>query len=59
MLYGAFIAIDVPEGTHTVEFKYFPPGLKTGLMISALALVILGVLLWLPGRKKMPEKGDN
>lgn len=56
---GAFIAIDVPEGTHTVEFKYFPPGLKTGLMISALALVILGILLWLPGRKKMPEKGDN
>lgn len=41
-------AVYVPEGTHEIEFRYQPPGLRTGAIISVTAagvvLVSLGVL---------------
>lgn len=38
---GAFIAINIPAGTHTVEFRYVPRGFKTGAVISGICLLIL------------------
>jgi hypothetical protein len=35
----AFRAIPVPAGDVVVELHYFPPGLATGLMLSAVALI--------------------
>lgn len=37
----ALLAIDLSKGKHTVEFRYFPTGMKVGLIISAAALIIL------------------
>lgn len=40
----AFIAIHLEAGEHTIELKYFPPGLKLGLLISFLGLLLLSLL---------------
>ena len=38
-----FMTADVTEGTHTYELRFFPVGLKTGLVISGMALLVLVV----------------
>ncbi len=35
-----FIGLNVGRGQHEIEMKYFPPGLKKGLLISIIALLI-------------------
>lgn len=48
----AYMAIDVPAGTHTVEFSYVPSGLAAGAVVSVAAILILiAAVLW---RKKHP-----
>jgi uncharacterized membrane protein YfhO len=48
-----FIGIELTEGTHEITFKYFPPGLKIGLIISGSSLVIFtGLILY---KRKMIE----
>lgn len=42
---GAMCGVKLEEGTHLVEFKYFPYGLKAGLCVSLLG--IIGFLLYL------------
>lgn len=45
-LYDALIGVPVTAGTHTIEMKYFPPGLKVGLIITflgAAAIVLIGI----------------
>lgn len=34
----AYISVPLTEGEHTVEFDYFPYGMKAGIVISAVAL---------------------
>ncbi len=38
---GALIAIDVTEGTHTVEIRYQPEGLVLGVQLSLISLCLL------------------
>jgi uncharacterized membrane protein YfhO len=35
---GLFRAVAVPQGAHHVELRYRPPGLRAGLVLSALAI---------------------
>lgn len=37
----AFLAIELSAGTHDIEFKYYPQGLKSGRIISIACLLIL------------------
>ncbi len=46
-----FRAVYLEAGEHTVEFVYAPASFRTGLQISAVALVVV-LGLWLWGRKK-------
>jgi hypothetical protein len=39
----------VPGGAHTVSFVYRPASAALGAAISALALVIVGVIAWRGG----------
>ncbi len=41
------MAIEVPKGEHLIVFDYFPPGLKTGLWLSLLGILLLALLIWL------------
>lgn len=37
----AFIGVRLQPGTHTIEMKYFPRGLKAGILISLLSILSL------------------
>lgn len=37
---GIFMAAEVEPGTHTYEMKFFPSGMRTGIIISAAALAV-------------------
>ena len=39
-LLTAFIGVDLEEGEHTIEFKYFPRGLILGSIVSFITLLI-------------------
>lgn len=56
----AMLAFDIPEGTHTVEMKFFTVGLIPGVVLSVLSLLLLLGLLWVIRRKKDPNNpGDT
>lgn len=40
----AFVAVEVPQGQHTVAVRYQPPGREVGLAVSAAAVVVLAGL---------------
>ena len=40
-----FIGFEIDKGEHKIEFKFFPVGLKIGLIISLLSLVIFITLI--------------
>ena len=57
MVLGVFMAVDAPEGAHSYEMKFFPKGMKTGIGLSAAAL--LTTLVFVPvdrRRRKTPQK---
>ncbi len=58
---GVFMAVDAPEGTHSYEMKFFPAGMKTGICLSAAAL--LTTLVYIPAdarrrKKQLPAPED-
>jgi hypothetical protein len=40
----AFRAVEVPAGPSRIEFRYWPPGLTAGLVVSGVSVVLLGGL---------------
>lgn len=46
----AFRAVFVPEGVHSVEFKYLPPSFKFGLSLATLGFILMFVVLRLKGK---------
>lgn len=42
-VYQAFRGVAIPEGNHTVEWSYSPPGLRIGLAGSLAGLILLAV----------------
>ena len=48
---GAFLSIQTTKGSHNVELKYFPKGLKAGIIISLASLGIL-IILIVTGKKR-------
>lgn len=44
-LLTAFIGVDLEEGEHTIEFKYFPRGLILGSIVSFITLLITTLYL--------------
>ena len=51
---GAFLAVPLSAGTHTVELRYTAPGLAPGLVLGVLA--VLGLLPFFFEKKKGSEK---
>ena len=45
-----FMALRIGKGQHEIEMKYFPPGLKLGILISVLALIIFALAFTPLGR---------
>ena len=40
-----FMAVKVPAGEHTIEFKYVPSGLKSGIYLSIVGLFLFAIIL--------------
>jgi hypothetical protein len=50
--------VSVPAGAHTVSWRYRAPGLRAGLVLSALGLLlIVGLALW-GGRLRVRQQRD-
>jgi len=57
---GAFLAIPLKAGDHDVTFKFVPPGLREGIMISGAALVLLGLLgVLMELRRRRQAEGEK
>lgn len=39
-IYDAFLGTKLTEGKHNIEFKYYPPGLNIGILISSISLIL-------------------
>ena len=58
MVLGVFMAVDIPEGTHTYEMKFFPTGMKTGIGLSAAALLTTLVYIPVDSRRRKRFSSD-
>ena len=48
-----YMAVDVPEGTHQIEFYYCTPYLKTGAVLSGLGILsVIGIAVFRHRRNK-------
>ncbi len=41
-----FSSVIVPAGSHEINFRYFPPGLKLGIILSAIGWLITAILFF-------------
>jgi len=55
----AFLAFEIEEGTHQIQFSYFPYGLKVGLGISIVSISIFTGLVIGGWKKKREEKQES
>ena len=58
----AGVAVHVPEGDHTVTFRYRPPGQRAGVAVSAVSVLALaGAWLWAERRHRhgATDKADD
>ena len=49
---GGFMAVYAPAGDNRIEFRFYPSGLKTGIIITIVSSVFLAGYLIISGRKK-------
>ncbi len=52
---GGFILAVLPEGTHTVTFRYSIPGFKIGLVLSIIGMALSIIWLSRPRRRETSE----
>ncbi len=51
---AGFMAIEVPHGTHALEFRYRIPGLTAGILLSSAGFIAIALLL-IRDRKSRPR----
>ena len=54
---GGFMGISIPEDTEILHFTFCPPGLKSGAVISAAAVLRMLLMVWF--EEKICEKGSR
>lgn len=52
----AFLSFTCPEGNHTAELTFTPPGLKTGAAVSCAGIVLLAAYIFID--KKITQKWE-
>ncbi|MBQ8568723.1 MAG: YfhO family protein [Oscillospiraceae bacterium] len=58
-LYEALIGVPLTAGTHTIEMKFFPDGLKTGLLLTVAGVCIVVIVVLLDYRSKKNPAGKK
>ncbi len=49
---NSFVGFDVPKGNHKIELVYYPKGMKLGLLITVISLIILTIYATLSKKDK-------
>ena len=49
---GAFLGFDLPAGKHEIQFRYYPPGMKMGILVSASSLLCILFLIWKENKQR-------
>lgn len=53
---GGFISFNVPKGKHHIKLTFVPLGLKVGIMVSIMGLLMFGLFdLWYERRRKKQQ----
>lgn len=52
----ALLGINLGKGTHTIEFKYIPQGLKLGIGLTAFGVVILLLYIFIIRKRRFARK---
>jgi hypothetical protein len=53
VVHGVMPVVDVPAGRSRIEFAYAPPRWKAGVLLSAIALAVLGWLGWRARKQRL------
>lgn len=53
---GSFVSVSLPQGTHTIHLEYKQRGLIPGIVISVIAALVLGYLLFRKNHSIMASK---
>jgi uncharacterized membrane protein YfhO len=56
---GAFLAVELPPGEHTLEFRYTVPGFNAGLGISIFSLAVLAGYVAVTSRINRSRRGNH
>ena len=51
ILLEAFLGADIPEGDHDIEIVYHSPGIREGLLITLIGIVLFFVLIYIESRE--------
>lgn len=54
-----WLSVDLPEGKHTVEFRYRPWDVPLGLALCVVGLALSGYLLWKGGGDVCAKRGED
>ena len=54
-----FLGLMLPAGQHNIEFRYFPPGLKLGAIVSGISAIILLCYFIISARMLKRKKGGE
>ncbi len=55
---GAFIGFPIEAGEHTIDMKYYPVGMKKGIIITASGWLIFAVICLYRGRRRDEQKNQ-
>ncbi|MFN0102238.1 MAG: YfhO family protein [Bryobacteraceae bacterium] len=55
--YGKLLAVNVPRGRHTVEFRYAPRSVWLGALLSLFGLFAAAAWWWISGRREWGFRG--
>jgi uncharacterized membrane protein YfhO len=53
---GSMAMVPLTAGNHTIEFRYFPGGMKAGLLVTGLCVLLFVALVWLEWRGIWPKR---
>lgn len=54
--FGVFLGIEAEPGNHTVEMVFYPPGLRTGALLSGICVLYIGAMEFYKGRRNKAGK---
>ena len=52
ILLNGFLGADIPEGEHEIKLVYHSPGIKAGLIMTIVGIVLFAVLIYIESKDR-------